>query len=226
MDKKYVVDLSQQMRPEEEVNFPFSIDLKDATESMPELEHDADAWYKIGYVSMCTHNGTHVEVPYHHLQEGMDLAEFPLHQMIGSMVLMDFSHKKIGEEITLEEVRKYDGKIQEGDIVFIKTGMDSLFRTGNWVKYPYVALDTVHYLIDKKIGCLGTDAAGIEDNDIPNQPAHVALFRAEIPLVESLTNLDAVKDGEYMVFILPLPIVHGDASPVRVTAVAKSGLCV
>ena len=41
MDKKYVVDLSQQMRPEEEVNFPFSIDLKDATESMPELEHDA-----------------------------------------------------------------------------------------------------------------------------------------------------------------------------------------
>ena len=43
MDKKYVVDLSQQMRPEEEVNFPFSIDLKDATESMPELEHDADA---------------------------------------------------------------------------------------------------------------------------------------------------------------------------------------
>ncbi|WP_066686387.1 cyclase family protein [Christensenella intestinihominis] len=224
MNKKYVVDLSQQMRPGEEVNFPFEIDLKDATESMPELEHDADSWYKIGYVNMCTHNGTHVEVPYHHLKDGMDLAEFPLHQMIGNMVLMDFSYKKIGEEITTEEVRAYDDKIHEGDIVFIKTGMDSLFRTKDWVKYPYVALEAVHYLIDKKIGCLGTDAAGIENNDIPNQPAHVSLFQAKIPLVESLTNLDAVKKGNYMVFILPLPIVHGDASPVRVTAIEKKGL--
>ena len=222
MKKEYVIDLSQRLIPGQEHNFPFDIDLRDATESMSELSHDEDVWYKIAYVSMCTHNSTHVEVPFHHIREGLQIADFPLEKLIGNLVLLDFSNKKEDGVITVSDLKKYDGKIHEGDVVFMKTHMDKYFRSADWNTYPYVEVAGVEYLISKKISVLGTDGAGIENPEAHNQPGHVTLFKANIPLVESLTNLDALQpDEEYVAFILPIPIEKGDACPVRVTAVSK-----
>lgn len=220
MEKQYVIDLSQRIIPGEEHNFKFDIDLKDATDTL-EVSHDEDVWYKIAYVNMCTHNSTHVEVPYHHIKEGLQTADFPLERMVGNLVLLDFSDKPEDGVITLDDLKKYDDVIHPGDIVFMKTHMDRYFRSADWNTYPYVELEGVEWLISKEISVLGTDAAGIENHTAHNQPAHVTLFKANIPLVESLTNLDAVENGKYLVFILPLPIERGDASPVRVTAIAK-----
>jgi len=224
MENQFVVDLSQRIYPGKEVNFPMELDLRDAAESMPQLQYDSSIWYKIGYVSMCTHNGTHIEVPYHHLEEGLDIANFPVGNLIGNLVLLDFSSKTIEDTITLEELQAHDSEISAGDIVFLKTGMDKIFRTPNWADYPYIALEGIRWLIEKRIGCLGTDAAGIEDILAKNQPGHVTLFRGGIPLVESLTNLEQVESGKYIVFILPIAIEKADACPVRVVAVRKDGL--
>ena len=223
MDKQYIVDLSQRLIPGKEHNFNFDIDLRDAAESM-ELAYDDSVWYKIAYVSMCTHNSTHVEVPFHHIKEGLQVADFPLERLIGNLTLLDFSYKPDDGVITLEDLKQYDDQIHEGDILFIKTHMDKYFRSADWNTYPYIEVAGIEWLISKKIAVLGTDAAGIECQTAYNQPGHVTLFKANIPLVESLTNLDAVESGKYLVCILPLPIEKGDACPVRVTAIAKEGL--
>lgn len=229
MKKEYVVDLTQRLIPNGEHNFEFTIDLRDADESINSAGYDEETWYKIAYVGMCTHNSTHVEVPFHHIKTGLTVADFPLEQMIGNLVVLDFTHKKEDDFISEEDLRAYDDLIHEGDIVFLKTHMDKYFRSEKWCTYPYVTVAGVEYLVSKKIGVLGTDAAGIENEDKSdpstyNQPAHTALLSANIPLIESLTNLDAVENGKYMVFILPIPIEQGDACPVRVTAIDKKGL--
>lgn len=212
MDKQYIVDLSQRLIPGKEHNFNFDIDLRDAAESM-ELAYDDSVWYKIAYVSMCTHNSTHVEVPFHHIKEGLQVADFPLERLIGNLTLLDFSYKPDDGVITLEDLKQYDDQIHEGDILFIKTHMDKYFRSADWNTYPYIEVAGIEWLISKKIAVLGTDAAGIECQTAYNQPGHVTLFKANIPLVESLTNLDAVESGKYLVCILPLPIEKGDACP-------------
>lgn len=223
--KQYdIIDLSQPLLSGQEANFNFELDLRDAKISMPELSYDEDIWYKIGYVSMCTHNSTHVEVPYHHLSDGVDLINVPLHRLVGNLVVLDFVGKTPADVITLDELKQYETLIHEGDIIFLKTHMDQLFRSADWAKYPYIALEGIRWLVDKGIACLGTDAAGIEDILAHNQPGHITLFKGGIPLVESLTNLDQVENGKYMAFILPLPIARGDASPVRVVAVSKEAL--
>lgn len=51
--------------------------------------------------------------------------------------------KKAGEYITLEEVKAYDDKIQEGDIIFLHTGFDKKWRTEDWEPYPYLATDAL-----------------------------------------------------------------------------------
>ena len=219
-----IVDLSQPLYSGREVNFPFELMLPDATDSMPMLTHDEDVWYKIGRVNMCTHNSTHVEVPYHHLRDGRDVLDFPLTRLVGPVTVLDFTHKKPHEMITLEELKACDFSISKGDILFIKTGQDKNFRSGQWLDFPYIEVDGLLWLIEKGILCLGTDASGIEDIYAHNQPGHVTLFKAGIPLVESLKALDQLRDGPYIVFILPLPFEHGDASPVRVTAIKKYAL--
>ena len=224
MKKNAVIDLSQKIYNQKEVNFPFKLDLKDAVESMAGLMYSEDTWYKIGYVNMCTHNGTHVEVPRHHQKDGADLVQVPLGQLIGNLVILDFTDKTIDGCITKEDLMKYDSLIHEGDIVIIKTHMDQLFRTEKWDKYPYVTVDGIKYLVSKKIGCLGTDSAGIEDENAKDQPSHVTLFNGGIPLVESATNLDEIENGKYIAIILPLPIVDGDASPIRMIAINKEAL--
>lgn len=221
LQKTDIIELSQQLISDKEANFTFHLDLPDATEAMPMLSHDEDIWYKIGRVNMCTHNGTHVEVPYHHLKEGMDLSEFPIEKLIGNLVVLDFSGKKPHEMITLEEMQAYDEQIKKGDILFIRTDLDRVFRSESWIAFPYIQIEGIEWLVQKGINCLGTDGAGIEDIYAHNQPGHVTLFKNHIPLVESLTNLDQVVNGDYMAFILPLPIQKGDASPVRVIAVRK-----
>lgn len=225
MELSNVVDLSQRMIPDGEANFELKLDSREARESMPELEYDDSIWYKIGYVNMCLHNGTHIECPYHHIREGQDFTQFPVAKLIGNLIVLDFTQKTPADMITLEELKQHDDEIKEGDIVFIRTGMDKLFRDPeHWSDYPYITIEAIRWLIEKKIACLGTDAAGIEDIMAYNQPGHVTLFKGNIPLVESLTNLDKVTSNEYLAFILPLPMEKADASPVRVVAVKKDAL--
>jgi arylformamidase len=43
-------------------------------------------------------------------------------------------------------------------------------------------------------------------------------------MIESLTNLDKIENGKYIVFILPLAMEGLEASPLRVIAIRKEDL--
>ncbi len=218
-----IVELSHRIIPDHE-HFKLETKIVDVTEVLPEVKHRADVWYILGEVDYCTHVGTHIEVPYHHYKEGNDVAEFPFRQLIGDVVVLDFRYKKHRESISLEELKKFDSQIKKGDIVFILTGMDKFYRTERWDEQPYLTVEANQWLIDKKIACLGTDASGLEVPGTDYQPNHQAIFKAGIPMIESLTNLESIENGKYIVFILPLPIEGLEASPLRVVAIRKGAL--
>jgi len=223
MEKEKVVELSHRIIAGKE-NFKMEAGVDDVTNILPEVIHRPDVWYVLGEVTFCTHVGTHIEVPFHHLEHGDDVADFPFYKLIGPLVVLDFSHKKDQEAITLEELKAHEYLIHEGDIVFIRSGMDKYFRTERWNEQPHLTEEANQWLIDKKIACLGSDAAGLEVPGTDYQPNHQAIFNAGIPMIESLTNLDKIENGKYIVFILPLPIEGVEASPLRVIAIRKEDL--
>lgn len=223
MKKEKIVELSHRIIPGKE-NFKMEIRVDDVTNILPQVKHRPDVWYVLGEVTYCTHVGTHIEVPFHHVKGGDDVADFPFHQLIGPLVVLDFTHKKDQEAITLDEIKAYDDLIQAGDIVFIRSDMDQYFRTARWNEQPHLTVEANQWLIDKQIACLGSDAAGLEVPGTDYQPNHQAIFNAGIPMIESLTNLDQVENGQYIVFILPLPIEGVEASPLRVIAIRKEDL--
>ena len=203
---------------------PFKLETRvdDVTNVLPEVVHRPDVWYVLGEVTFCTHIGTHIEVPFHHVETGDDISQFPIFRLIGPLKKLNFSHKNHLDTITVEELEPYDSYVNEGDILFFQTGMDELFRTERWNEQPYLTLEANQWLIDKKIACVGTDAAGMEIPGTDTQPNHQAIFEAGIPMIESLTNLDAIDPDEaYLVWILPLAIQGLEASPLRVIAMRR-----
>ena len=223
MGKREFIELSHRMIPGKE-HFKLDTCTFDVTELLPEVKHRPDVWYVLSDITMSSHMGTHIEFPYHHWKEGADAADYPLENLIGDAVVMDFSRKKHGEAITLKEVKAHPNRIREGDMIFIRTDMDKLFRTERWVEQPYLTEEAMDWLISLKPKVIGTDASGFEVPGTDYQPNHMKMFQNNIAMVESATNLAAIGNERVIVFILPLPIEGIDACPVRIVAFKKGYL--
>jgi arylformamidase len=224
MNKERIIELSHRIVPGKE-HFKLVTRVDDVTNILPHVKHRPDVWYMLGEVTYCTHVGTHIEVPFHHKKDGADVADFPFRQLIGPLVVLNFRHKKNGDAITLQELKPHEKKIHPGDMVFFWTGMDKLYHDNErWNDQPYLTIEANQWLVDRKIGCLGSDASGLEVPGTDYQPNHQAIMNAGIPMIESLKGLEQVTSGEWIVFILPLPIEGLEASPLRVIAIPREEL--
>lgn len=225
IDFNKVVELSHRMIPREE---PFNLQtwVYDVDWLGERGEpHSPGTWYVSGDVSFSTHCGTHVEFPLHHVENGYNASNFPLTSLIGEAQVIECTGKKAGEYITLEEVKAYDDKIQEGDIIFLHTGFDKKWRTEDWEPYPYLATDALEWLIkEKKICAIGTDATSLENANEKDQPNHNLAFHNNLAMVESLKNLDKLENGRALVFMLPMKIVGIEACPCRIIAINDGGI--
>lgn len=130
MRKEAIIELSHRMIPGEE-HFKLKTRTFDVTELLPEVKHRPDIWYVLSDITMSSHMGTHIEFPYHHWKEGADAANYPLENLIGDAVVLNFSHKKHGEAITLKEIKVHARRIKKGEMIFIRTDMDKFFARSN-----------------------------------------------------------------------------------------------
>lgn len=220
MGFKKVVDLSQKLIPGKE-RFHLDVKTKNMAKEHPEYKTDEDIWYIISDIDMSSHCGTHIEVPYHHNENGLDCSDFPLDRLICKGVLVDFSTKKTNEKITLEELKEFEDKINDGEVVIFNFGCAKNYRTERMHDRPYLEEEAVKWLADvKKVNIIGTDATGIEvrGEGGKNQPNHQYLMDRGIPLIESMTNLENLAEN-FTLIILPLTIKGLDSCPVRVIAV-------
>ena len=216
-----IFELSHVMIPGNEI-FKFELENFQVSEYLPDIKYQQEDWYILSEITMCSHVGTHIEFPYHYVEDGSDAAEYPFKRCLGEGVVLDFSGKAAGEKITEKEVKEITGGSIEEDIIFIRTDMDKYYRTEDWIKQPYLSVDAMNWVIEQKPQIVGTDAAGFEDLEADTQPNHDRMFKSNIAMVESVTNLEKLdNDNDNFVIMLPLPMEKADASPVRIIALVK-----
>jgi arylformamidase len=213
-----LVDLSHVVIPGEE-ELPLEITTKFTDEVLEGYPRGKDTWYILQEILMSSHTGTHIEAPFHHKKDGADASQLDIAKLMGECVLLDFHHKKINEAITVEELEAAGPDTEAGDIVFIRTDASKRFRTPKAHERPYLATESVRWLVERRINCLGIDATGMEVKGAPDQPNHQLLFDNGIPLIENLANLEALSKRRFFVIILPLRMKGADASPLRVVAI-------
>ncbi len=221
MKHSKVIELSHVLKPNQE-EYVLNLDVKNMAEEHPQYKVDGDIWYIITDITTSSHNGTHIEMPYHHNKNGMDCSNFPLGRLITKAVMLDFSHKKNNESIEMNEILSHADRIKEGETVIFNFGVAKNFRTPEMHKRPFLSHEVAKWLADvKKVNIIGTDATGIEvrGEGERNQPNHQYLMDRQIPLIESMANLDELKEDGFTLFVLPIMIEGLDSCPVRVVAV-------
>jgi kynurenine formamidase len=66
---------------------------------------------------------------------------------------------------------------------------------------------------------VGIDSLNIDDTADGARPVHSALLRAGIPIVEHLTELDALPSGGFRFFAVPVKVRGMGTFPVRAFAI-------
>lgn len=169
---------------------------------------------------MAEHCGTHIDVPRHFVEDGLSVDKVPLENLILPGHLLDLTHKKVREAITigdLEAAEQRSGRrIGPGTAVLVWTGVDRNWaKPGFAIERPFVPVATAEWLVERQITLFGTDLIGMDDPDEWWWPTHLVWLKAGIPMVQQLCNLDQLTGKEFLFVVLPLKMRDGTASPVR-----------
>ena len=149
----------------------------------------------ISNITMCLHNGTHIDAPKHFLNQRHDISELGTNAFCGICDVVSFD-----EHITADHIAE---KVpQDCERLLIKSfGKARL---------------TVYSLMDIKASNI--KLIGIDDISIgmPNADAliHKELLGSDIIILEGL-DLSAVPDGRYVLVCAPIKIKGAEAAPCR-----------
>ncbi len=216
-----IVDLSHKLKPGRE-EYHLELVTHRTDELYPRFKVDGDVWYILQDIRMSSHCGTHIEFPYHHNRNGMDAGNFPLERLIGEALLLDYTHKKPGDAVTLDEIKEQGQRIREGDMLLFNFNCARFYRTERSHDRPYLAPEVVRWLVlEKRISLIGSDASGIEVKGAPNQPNHQFLMDHGIPIIEFAANLDKLHRDRFTLLALALSVEGLDSCPVRLIAVEQ-----
>lgn len=218
---KRVTDLTRLVVPEREI-FRFEVRTFQVKDYLPKFRQAKNDWHILQDMHVCTHIGTHVEAPRHHLKNGKDISGLPLETFMGSAIRLDFRSKGRQGRIEGADLRKLSGKIRKNDIVILWVEWDKYYGKPQHLDRPSLSLDAARFLVKKKIKCIGVDASGIElAPKAAEQPVHHLLLRHNIPIIEELTNLGAIRNERFVFLGLPLRMKQLDSSPIRAIAIEE-----
>lgn len=166
--------------------------------------------YQLYEISMGNHAGTHVDAPAHFIKDGNTIDDIPLEVLNGRVRVVEIHH---ATKIDVSELKRLI-LVDDFRILF-KTRNSLLWNEPFNPEYIYLTENAAKYLTENGIKLIGFDYLSIDRFGDESYPAHNALLKNDIALVEGL-NLAEVEEGEYEMSCLPLRIKGLDASPARV----------
>lgn len=156
--------------------------------------------YNLTALSMCAHNGTHVDAPCHFIKDGKGIDEIDPEKFIGAAYVVS-----------------YDGEVNKDDAAVIirkaalayKGSEKRILIKGNAV----VTSEAAEVFADAGIFLLGNESQTVGPENAP-MAVHLILLGAEVVLLEGI-RLSSVPDGVYFLNCAPLNLTGADGAPCR-----------
>ncbi|MCB0175193.1 MAG: cyclase family protein [Anaerolineae bacterium] len=161
-------------------------------------------------LTMSSHMGTHVDAPYHFVDDAPPLEQVALTPFIGPATVITVT--KAAGPLTPADLPGLDWSQVERLLIHSPASHKPLDKFAE--DYVYPSPELANWLAGHGVILFGTDAPSVDDMNSKELPGHHALRRNRIDILEGLL-LDGVPDGPYELIALPLKIVGGDGSPVR-----------
>jgi len=165
----------------------------------------------VSTLHLSAHSGTHVDAPWHSLNDGARTESLSLDVLIGPARVVELSTRR---GITAEDLAPLN--LAGETRVLFKTPNSNLWESSDFnPAFVGVTESGARHLVDSGIKLVGIDYLSVEVFHTPGAPAHHALLSAGVVIIEGL-NLRDVAPGMYELFCLPLRIIGCDGAPARV----------
>lgn len=176
-------------------------------DNVPAIVQVDNGQYRVTELTMSSHTGTHIDAPFHYIQEGDSIDQIDLEILLGPAQVLDLSHIEGG--ITPEHLGRIHPNTKR---VLIKTAFSGsdVFAPD----YPHLTTEAARHLVSKGILCVGIDSPSIEVFS-GDGAVHRILLGEGVVILE-LLDLGEVLEGLYYMIALPLRLKGIDGSPARV----------
>ena len=153
--------------------------------------------------SMCAHNGTHIDAPFHFLPDGKTVEKLPLDTFVGGCYVA--RHRG---DVTADDARH---------ILEKSSGIERILIAGEIT----VTEEAAHVFAASGIRLLGNEGQTVGPADAP-MAVHLALLGAGVALLEGIV-LTGIPEGRYFLSAAPLNLAGADGAPCRAFLVEGNG---
>ena len=156
--------------------------------------------YNLTAFSMCAHNGTHIDAPFHFIRDGKTVDAICLETFVG-MVYVAEHHGIVSGNDAIEIIEKAN--------VLNPEAAKRILIKGPAV----VSLEAAKEFASRGVLLLGNESQTVGPEDAPME-VHQVLLGANIILLEGI-RLAEVSEGIYFLNAAPLNLFGADGSPCR-----------
>ena len=162
--------------------------------------------YNLTAFSMCAHNGTHIDAPFHFLKDGKTVDAIGLEAFVG-MAYVAEHHGIVSGNDAAEIIKKAEKQNPEAaKRILIKGDAE-------------VSLEAAKIFASAEILLLGNESQTVGPEDAPME-VHLMLLSANVILLEGI-RLAEVSEGVYFFNAAPLNLSGADGSPCRALLIAS-----
>ena len=149
--------------------------------------------YNLTAFSMCAHNGTHIDAPFHFIKDGKTVDSISLDIFIGMAYVVEHHGIVSGEDAAKILEKAKNQNLQAAKRILIKGDAEVFAEDG--------------------ILLLGNESQTVGPENAPME-VHLILLGANVVLLEGI-RLSEVSEGCYFLNAVPLNLSGADGSPCR-----------
>lgn len=161
--------------------------------------------YNLTSFSMCAHNGTHIDAPFHFIKDGKTVDSIGLDTFIGMAYVAEHNGIVSADDATemLEKAKKQN--LEAAKRILIKGEAE-------------VSAEAAKVFAESNILLLGNESQTVGPENAPME-VHLILLGAGVVLLEGI-RLSEVSEGVYFLNAVPLNLSGSDGSPCRAVLIS------
>lgn len=166
--------------------------------------------YNLTAFSMCAHNGTHIDAPFHFIKDGKTVDKMHLESFVGMAYVVEHQGIVLAED-AIEIIKKaYEHNSESSKRILIKGDAE-------------VSLEAAKIFASSNILLLGNESQTVGPEHAP-MAVHQTLLGANVILLEGI-RLSKVPEGVYLLNAAPLNLAGADGAPCRAILIKTEKPC-
>ena len=158
------------------------------------------ALYNLTALSLCAHNGTHIDAPYHFIKDGKAVEQLPLSKTVGWAYVTQEDGNLLAEDAI--RILTKAKKVHHDAYKRILIGGRSI-----------VTEEAARVFAEAGIDLVGNESQTVGPEDAPMQ-VHLTLLGAEVVLLEGI-RIGGIPEGVYLLSAAPISLSGSDGAPCR-----------